>query len=313
LKFYPSHYYSDDVDIEKDFEEMVSFVIKMVSNSSNFSMQPIITRFRNIQDSGIPKTRFYLIRCFETILGVLYLYASPDRLAEGAKELQFYPIGLEGIWKADERNEYWKFVATSDIAFFAFRYSATENEIWLYDRYELLAMVDGDQLIAIVNSPDVIDDLLGSGHISPEHQSFLGMGYDDIDHPGQIELFDDGLDGLEIACTLTRLKEKEGLRLSKTRLEKAVSVNSYKEYELVSNAYALTYNWVFFPVPDQEGLYYRLPRTDGIYPLSLDDYLVLKTKEKIIIGSGANLVYFDVTTEEKRKKSHIIITDRIQN
>lgn len=302
---------SYDADIETEFESMISFVMEMVSKSDVFSLQPVISRFRNQDDEDIPKTRFYLIRCFETILLTLRQTSSPIRLSEGTRQLQFAYIDIEGVWRTDKKNEFWRFHRIDDKTFFAYRYYVSEREVWLYDRYELLFLLDTNGIIACLSSSEVIEDIVIRGAVLPVHQSFMDFDFDDIDSPTQIAFIDTGVNGLDVACTLFKLKEKEANTIIDEHLSKSISIKADKDYMVYSTASAITADYVFFPVPEAYGLYYRVPRSPEIHDIHLEELLVFMSKSLTVVGSPMNLVYYDVSSEEERKKHGIEITNNI--
>lgn len=302
---------SCNADIEAEFEIMISFVMEMVAKSDVFSLQPVISRFRNQNDEDIPKTRFYLISCFETILLTLRQTSSPIRLSEGTRQLQFAYFDIEGVWRTDEKNEYWQFLRIDDKTFYAYRFYITDREVWLYDRYELMFLLDTNGIIACLSSSDVIEDIVKRGGVLPVHQSFMDFDFDDVDSPAQIAFIDIGVNGLDVACTLCKLKEKEANIVIDEHLSKSISIKADKDYLVFSAAIAITADYVFFPVPERKELYYRVPRIPEIHEIPLEELLVLTSKSLTVVGSPTNLVYYDVSSEEERKKHGIEITDNI--
>jgi hypothetical protein len=302
-----------DADINADFATMVTFVMEMVEKSSEFSMQPIISRFRAQQDDEIPKNRFYLIRCFEIILLTLRQRSSPELMTQATNNLCFRAFNIDGIWKAEEREEYWRFKRLDeDLAYYAYRYMVTDQEIWLYERYEVVFADAGKSVSSSFTSSDAIEDLVKNGEILPEHISLLAIEFDDPDSPSVLTLIYDGADGLDIACTLSLVKDVDEDSSLTTHIEKGISIKPDKDYQLYTKAVAITKTHVYYPVQDDGAHYYKVPRTPDNNGLLLEDFCGIKSKSLIALGSGKNLVFYDVTDETARNRNGIEIVESIQ-
>lgn len=302
-----------DADINADFATMVSFVMGMVEKSSEFSMQPVISKFRSQQDDEIPKNRFYLIRCFEIILLTLRQTASPVLMTQATNSIYFRTFKLDGIWKAEERDEYWRFEKfDDDLAYFAYRYMVTERDIWLFERYEVVFADAGSSVNSSFTSSEAIEDLVKYGDILPEHISLLAMEYDDPDSPSMLTFIYDGADGLDIACSLSLVKNVDENSNLAIHIKKGISIKPDKDYQLYTKAVAITNTHVYFPVQDDTAHYYKVPRTPDNNGLLLEDFCGIKSKSLIALGSGKNLIYYDVTDETARNNNGIEIVESIQ-
>ena len=290
---------------------MVDFIEDMVSRSDVFAYQPIISRFKSFTLGRAAKTRFFLIRWFEVILLALSRTSSPFRLSKEFNKLQFVDFDIEGVWKTQAGDEVWRFERITDQSFYAYQYRVTDSPVWLYERFELMFMAEANKIIACLLSSDAIDDMVKRHRIHPKHQSFVRFRCDEQDPPQQIVLSDIGADELDVARTLVRLGKKEARQMMEEHLSQAISLNPEKDYQVFSTAVAMTTDYLFFPVPEEEGLYYRVPRIEELQDIPLESFVEVTTKDRVVVGTGVNLIYYEVTTEAQRKKHGIDITEGV--
>lgn len=300
-----------EADIETECQRMAGFVEEMVSRSEIFSYQPVLSRFKKFAEGGTGKNRISLIWWFEMILLCLFRTSSPSRLAEGFQNLRFADFDIEGVWQTKDAGEVWRFERISGQAFYAYQYRVTSSEVWLYNRYELMFMDEMDKIVACLMSSDAIDDIVKMGGILPMHQSFVRFTCDEQKQPQWMTMTDIGADELAVACTLVRLGKEDARLMLDEHLSRAIFLHPEKDYQVYSTAAAMTGDYLFFPVPGKEGLYYRVPRIDAFQGLLLESFLVITMKDRVIVGTGVNLIYYEVTTEAQRKKHGIDITEAI--
>lgn len=290
---------ADVSDIKGEFNKMLDSLEKAISCSPNLKNYLIIDRLRNqIKHGSEELNRLHLIYSLTLMLGVIYSNQTFEDRLDAVRSMEPLNLPLEGYWedeKAEDAMETkWHFEAINDNTYIVRQLLRDRNDAF-YRRYEMNMFSDEGEMIATFADWEVMNVLIKTGQVPTDMQIGCRVDFDNYDRPAKMML--ECFSGKDYFTTRV-MRRMYDQNKGKEIFSGVSSLTRSTDYEIVANAFAITSEYIYFRDPERDG-FYKVPKTDGLQDLGLEELLMMKSPEGLAVGSGATLCYLDISNESK--------------